>query len=266
MAHEAALAPRFDLSGRRIPPAGLAAAVNPASARYGLAQPAIDYSVIHGRISEHIPGAAAVSRQELEERCEGLLEALRRTEETRELAAGVYVPFALGAARDADYGRALEETYLPAVGRAWKARYPKYEFKNELKGGLGGKVVIAPGSRHDALVQAMSAGPVFGLYFPLALAGFSVDAALAQMEDLPQGFALSGGYDACAALVASPELVMKVDGYPPQLDLSALAASAARYAYHFAPYGYDLTFNGRYHNGLASDYCTSGLTWISQKF
>jgi hypothetical protein len=266
MIHEPALAPMFDVSGRRIPAPGLAAAVNPPTSRYALAQPPIDYSVIHSRISEHLPGAAAVSRHELEERSEGLVEALRRSEAGPDLAGSVRVPFVLGPSRHEDYGRALEETFLPAVGRSWKARYPTYDFKNELKGGLAGKVAVAPGSRHDALVRAIAGGPVFGVYFPLALSGFSVDAALAQMADLPDGFVLSGGFDVCAALVACPELIMKTDGYPPQLDLSALEASAPRYAYHFAPYGYNLTFNGRYHNGLASDYCTSGLTWISQKF
>ena len=256
----------FDVSGRRIPPSGLASAVNPASSRYDLAQPAIDYSVIHSRISEHIPGAAALSRRELEDRAEALLEALRRTDGASELAGAVHVPFVLGAARHDDYGQALEDHYLPAVDRSWKAQYPKYDFKNELKGGLKGKLAPAPGSRHEALVQAMASGPVVGLYFPLALSGYSVDAALAQMADLPAGFALSGGFDACAALAACPELMMKTEGYAPQLDLSGLEASAPRYAYHFASYGYNLTFNGRYHNGLASDYCASGLTWISQKF
>jgi hypothetical protein len=256
----------FDVSGRRIPPSGLAAKVNPASSRYDLAQPAIDYSVIHSRISEHIPGAAALSWRELEDHVGALLEALRGTDAASGLAGATHVPFVLGPARHADYGQALEEIYLPAVGSSWKAQYPKYDFKNELKGGLKGKLTAAAGSRHDALVEAMAARPVVGLYFPLALSGYSVDAALAQMADLPAGFALSGGFDVCAALVACPELMMKTEGYAPQLDLSGLEGAAPRYAYHFAPYGYNLTFNGRYHNGLASDYCASGLTWISQKF
>lgn len=266
MAHEPALASLFDVSGRRIPAPDLAGRVNPASPRYALPQPTIDYSVIQRRVSEHIPGADSVSQSELARQAERLLEALARTEGARELAASVHVPFVLGRARHADYGQALEETYLPAVGRSWKACYPKYDFKNELKGGLAGKVTAAPGSRHERLLQAMAEGPVVGLYFPLALSGFSVDAALHQMADLPDGFLLAGGVDVSAALVACPELIMKVDGYAPQLDLSALDTAAPRYAYHFAPYGYNLTFNGRYHNGLASDYCTSGLTWISQKF
>ena len=266
MVQELALAPLFDVSGRRIPSPIIAAPVNPASSRYGLAQPPIDHSVIHRRISEHLPGASAVTLGEFEDRAGRLMERLQTDAATREIANGVRVPFFLPADRSSDLGQALETAYLPAVGTSYTARYPKYEFKNELKGGLAGKVQIAAGSRYEALVKALASGPIVGVYFPLALSGFSVDAALRQMADLPEGFVLSGGADAAAALIACPELIMKEEGYPPQLDLAALEGTVPRYAYHFAPYGYNLTFNGRYHNGLASDYCSSGLTWISQKF
>jgi hypothetical protein len=266
MVQELALAPLFDAAGRRIPPPIVGAPVNPASSRYGLAQPAIDHSVIHRRISEHIPGVAAVSRAEFEDRAARLLDQLREDPASRGIAQGVHVPFLLPAGPSGDLGRALEDLYLPAMGQSYKARYPKYDFRNELKGGLVGKVAIAAGSRYETLVQALASGPVVGLYFPLALSGFSVDAAIRQMADLPEGFVLSGGCDAAAALVGSPELIMKEDAYPPQLDLSALEGTVRGYGYHFAAYGYNLTFNGRYHNGLASDYCSSGLTWISQKF
>ena len=265
MAQPTALAPLFDVSGRRIPSPEIAAPVNPASTRYGLVQPPIDYSVIHSRISEHISGAAVVARSEFEERAGKLLDRLRDDVGTREIAHGIHVPFFLPMDRSTDLGLALEELYLPAVGRSYTARYPKYTFKNELKGGLAGKVKVAPGSRYETLLTALASGPVVGLYFPLALSGFSVDAALRQVSDLPDGFVVSGGCDAAAAIVGCPELVMKEDGYPPQLDVAALEGTVPRYAYHFAPYGYNLTFNGRYHNGLASDYCSSGLTWISQK-
>lgn len=266
MVQNLALAPLFDVSGRRIPPSPAGAPVNPASSRYGLAQPPIDHSVIHRRISEHLPGAGAVTLSEFEERAGRLMAQLERDAATREIARGVHVPFFLPADRSNDLGRTLEDVYLPAVGRSYTARYPKYWFRNELKGGLAGKLKVTPGSRYEALLKALAAGPIVGVYFPLALSGFSIDAAVRQMTDLPDGFVLSGGCDVAAALVASPELVMKEDGYPPQLDLAALDSTAAGYGYHFAPYGYNLTFNGRYHNGLASDYCSSGLTWISQKF
>jgi hypothetical protein len=256
----------FDVSGRRIPPSAIAGPVNPACDRYGLAQPAIDHSVIHRRISEHIPGVGALTADEFATRAAAILENLRRGEATRELASGTHVPFMLPQGPIGDLSQALEDVYLPAVGASWKARYPKYDFKNELRGGLASRLTVAAGSRYETMMQAMERGPVVGIYFPLALSGYSVDAALSQMSELPSGAVLSGPIDVAAALIGVPELIMKEEGYAPQLDLSAIEGPAARYAYHFAPYGYNLTFNGRYHNGLASDYCSSGLTWISPKF
>jgi hypothetical protein len=263
MTEETAVLNLFDLKGRRIAPEGIGAAVNEASNRYTLVQPAIDYADIHARISEHMGSAGQVSATEFAERAEGILDTLRRSEETAPLASGVRLPFALPADRSDDLGQALEDRYLPALGRSWKVRFQKADFKNELKGGLAGKAAIATGSRYDRFVQALAEGPLVGYYFPLALSGFSVEAALRQMSGLPEAFVLSGGHEACAALAGSPDLFVQKDGYPPQLDLSALQAPAAGYGYHFAPYGSNLTFNGRFHNGLASDYCSSGLTVIA---
>lgn len=253
----------FDASGRRLPFDGLGVPVNPASSRYTLVQPAIDYAQIHARLTEYMSHAGQVSAGEFAERAEGVLEALRGNEETAPLASGVHVPFALAADRVDDLGRVLEDSYLPAVGRSWKARFPKADFKNELKGGTAGKVTVAAGSRYERLVRALAEGPVVGYYFPLALSGFSVTAALQHISDLPDAFILSGGLEVCAALTGCPDLIVHKAGYPPQLDLSAFQAPAAGYGYHFAPYGYNLTFNGRFHNGLASDYCSSGLTVIA---
>lgn len=263
MTEETAVQNMFDVAGRRMPPEGLGAAVNGASRRYTLVQPAIDYAEIHARILAHVGSEGQVSATEFAERAEGVLDTLRRSEETAPLASAVRIPFALAADRADDLGQAMEDLYLPALGRSWKARFQKADFKNELKGGLSGKVAVAKGSRYDRLVQALAGGPVVGYYFPMALSGFSVEAALRQMTDLPETFVLSGGVEACAALVGSPDVFTQKDGYPPQLDLSAFQAPAAGYGYHFAPYGYNLTFNGRFHNGLASDYCSSGLTVLA---
>ena len=200
------------------PPQAIGAAVNPASARYGLVQPATDHSVIYSRISEHIPGAGQLPLAEFERKARALLQDLRQADATRDLASGTHVPFMLPQGRVTDLGQTLEDVYLPALGRSWKARYPKYEFKNELKGGLAGKLTAAAGSRYEQLLQAMADGPVVGIYFPLSLAGYSVDAALRQMSDLPAGAVLSGPLDMTAALTGCPELIMKEDGYPPQTE------------------------------------------------
>jgi hypothetical protein len=253
----------FDVAGRRIPDAGLGGPVNDATDRYSLAQPAIDYAGIHARITEYLGTGGLPSAAELADRAEALLETLRRDEETGSLANAVRVPFMLATGGHDDLGQALDGVYLPALGRSWKARFPKYDFKNELQGRLAGKVGIAAGSAYERLVKATAEGPVVGYYFPLALSGFSVDAARQQIAALPDTFALSGGQEVCVALVGCPDLIMKKDGYPPQLELAALQGSAPTYGYHFAPYGYNLTFNGRHHNGQASDYVSPGLTVIA---
>ncbi|MEO6235395.1 MAG: hypothetical protein ABIQ52_00245 [Vicinamibacterales bacterium] len=252
----------FDVTGRRIPGPGIGAPVNDASSRYSLAQPEIDYNAIHGRITEHL-GSTGLSATEFEDRAEALLDGLRRSEETAPLANGVRLPFMLAVDRTADLGGALDETYLPALSRAWNARFPKYDFKNELHGRLAGKVSIAEGAGYERLVNATAEGTLVGFYFPLALSGFSVPAARRQMADLPVNFALSGGHEACAAMIGCPDLVMQSDGYPPQLELAGVQGAAATYGYHFAPYGCNLTFNGRHHNGQSSDYVSPGLTVLA---
>jgi hypothetical protein len=252
----------FDVSGRRIPAAGLGGPVNDASDRYSLAQPAIDYAAIHARTAEHLGTVGLPSAAEFTDRAESLLDSLRRGEQTAPIANAVHVPFMLVSGHG-DLGQALEDVYLPAVGRSWKARFPKYDFKNELKGRLAGAVAIAAGTAYERLIKAMAEGPVVGYYFPLALLGFSVTAAREQMADLPDRFALSGGHEACAALIGCPDLIMTTGGYPPQLELAALQGAAPGYGYHFAAYGYNLTFNGRYHNGQSSDYVSPGLTVIA---
>ena len=252
----------FDESGRRIPPDGIGAPVNKADTRYALAQPSIDFAAIHGSITEFVGGTGVAPAREFEDRAEALLARIRSNEDVAALVGGVHVPFVLAAGAPADLGKAFETVYLPGLARAWKSRFPKYDFKSELTS-LTGKISIARGSRYERLIEAMSEGSVVGWYFPLALSGYSVEAALQQMSGLPEAFVLAGGLEAASALAGCPDLIMKVDGYAPQLDLSGWRASVDRYAFHFAPYGYNLTFNGRYHQGLASDYCASGLTVLA---
>src|SRR6266545_4721774 len=99
----------FDGSGRRVPPQGISGAVNAADRRYILVQPRIDYAEIHRRLAEYLEPTGLASADEFAERAQGLLDDLRRSEETRELANGVRVPFALGRREHADIGQALEE-------------------------------------------------------------------------------------------------------------------------------------------------------------
>ena len=168
------------------------------------------------------------------------------------------MPFILPKAARADIGEALDEDYLPAVLGAFKAEFPKYDFVNHHKGGLAGKLSVAPGSRHERLLEATRQSEVVGVYLPCLLE-YSIPAALEQMATLPEHFLLAGGLDTSAAFVSLPGLLLRKDGYPPLLWFSGLAAEKDGVGYHYEAYGYNLTFNRRAHLGKVAEYWASAL-------
>ncbi|HLP98580.1 MAG TPA: hypothetical protein VK149_09055 [Sideroxyarcus sp.] len=247
----------FDDHGRCIP-SDLTAAVHRKTRRYfGFNQPAIDYAEIHARLSKHL-GNPDITPAEFEQRATAILQRLRDDPLTSTIAKGVGVPFLLPQADYADYGEALEKTYLHAVQSAFAERLPEYLFVNHHKGGLAGKLGVAPQSRHQRLVAAMQQAPVVGYFFP-CLTEYSIPATLEQTARLPEQFLLAGGFDTSAALIGSPDLLLRTDGYPPLLWLAALTGEKENAGYHFEAYGYNLTFNRRPHFGQVAEYWASGL-------
>lgn len=248
----------FDGHGRCIP-SEVTAAVHRETRRYFLfAQPEIEYGVIHARIKKHLGIADSMSASEFERRAEAVLENLRSDPGTESITKGVHVPFFLPRATYPDYGEGLEKTYLEAVCSSFKERFPEHDFVNHHKGGLAGKLSVAPGSRHERLVKAMQQSQVVGYYFP-CLMEYSVPAAIEQVENLPEKFLLAGGFDTSAAFAGSPDLLLRADGYPPLLWLAAMLGEKDQVGYHFEAYGYNLTFNRRPHFDQAAEYWASGL-------
>ncbi len=249
----------FDELGRRIPPAALTAAAHRRSRRYfDFARREVDYALIHGRLARHLPPGESLTAADFSARAAAILRRLRDDPLTRRIAEGVGVPFMLPHADYPDYGDALEHLYLEGVRASFTEAYPAYQFVNHHKAGLTGKLGIAPGSRHDQLVQAMREAPLVGYYFP-CLTEYSLPAAIEQMQFLPEQFLLAGGFDTGATLIGTPDLLLRPDGYPPLLWLSALSAETEGVGYHFEAYGYNLTFNRRPHLNQAAEYWASGL-------
>ncbi|MBU1689246.1 MAG: hypothetical protein KJ958_02745 [Gammaproteobacteria bacterium] len=248
----------FDEHGRCIP-VGLTAEVHRKTRRYfGFTQPEIKYADIHERISKHLGVSVDISATEFEQRATAILQKLRDNPQTSGITKGVGIPFFLPKADYADYGEALESTYLHAVHSSFAERLPEYLFVNHHKGGLAGKLGIAPQSRHQRLVAAMQQAPVVGYFFP-CLTEYSIPATLEQIGMLPEQFLLAGGFDTSAALIGSPDLLLRTDGYPPLLWLAALTGEKENVGYHFEAYGYNLTFNRRPHFGQVAEYWASGL-------
>lgn len=248
----------FDATGRCVPEHVTAPVHASTRGYFRPVQPALDYEAIHARIASqfgvaNLPDAAAFRR-----RTEAILARLRDRPETRGLLNGVHVPFMLPRACHDDIGAALEERYLPAVQGAFTAALPGANFVDHHVGALAGRLSIAAGSRHERLVEAMAGDAVVGCYFP-CLSEYSIPAALERMATLPSELLLAGGYDTCAALTGSPDLLLNNKGYAPLLWLAAQSDRPDE-GYHFEAYGRNLTFNRRKHFGNVAEYWTSGIS------
>lgn len=222
---------------------------------YKINPPRIDYEEVHGRLAKHLGVQMPLS--EFEGRAERALDWLEDDACVSAAGAGVRVPFIMPKGAWPDIGEAMDTFFLPAVRDAFKEA-SSYEFLNHAREGMKGKVSVAAGSRHQRLLDAMADQEMVGWYLPCVLE-YSVPAALEQMEELPDGFLLAGGFDTAAAFVGTPDLLLRKDGYPPLLWLSALGAEPG-VGYHFEAYGYNLNFNRRPHLGQMSEYWSSALT------
>jgi hypothetical protein len=246
----------FDTHGRCVPAKAESAAHQETRRHFVCPQPEINYHDIYNRIATQLGDGPG--QDEFQARSKAILNRLASNPRTANLLHGAHVPFMLPKATHLDIGQALDQRYLPAVAESFEATLPDYAFVNHHKGGLTGKLSVAPQSRHQHLLDMMSKDDVVGIYLPCLLE-YSIPAARRQVEALPQEFLLAGGVDTCAALIGSPNLLFKRDSYPPLLWMAALNAENENVGYHFEAYGYNLTFNRRPHLGQAAEYWANGL-------
>jgi hypothetical protein len=248
----------FDEYGRRNPQ-HLANPANPTSRRYfKIEQPEVDYSTIFERTCRHLGSPTSLTLSQFEESAKAILDHLTQTPALTNLIHGTHVPFLLPRYDHPDLGQAIDDRYICAVGSAFTEAFPQYRFDNHNKAGLAGKLQVHPSSRHNELILKMRNEDVVGYYFP-CLTEFSVPATIEQMATLPASILLAGGYDTCAALVGSPSLLQRREGYSNMLWLAAMRTEAEDVGYHFEAYGQNLTFNRRSHFGQVSEYWASGL-------
>lgn len=253
----------FDTFGRCCPPGGTSPVHRETRRRFLFRQPDIDYAAIHARIQSHLADgrALATSASEFATRAEAIRNRLLSTPLLTNVTRGVGIPFLIPATQIDDYGAALEGKYIPAVAAAFNAALPDYEFKSHNPVHLNGILEVAPESRHNRLVEAARQGDVVGWLYPCLLE-YSLPAAREAVAALPEDFLLAGGIDTCAALIGTPDLFLRFDGYPPLLWLAALNGEKDGVGYHFEAYGYNLTFNRRAHLGHTAEYWASALVVI----
>jgi len=248
----------FDEYGRCIP-GNLKASAHEQSRRYfNIVQPEVNYSDIYSRLVQELGVGNAIDLDAFKSRAKSILTMLEKDEYCKNITQGVGVPFILPKEKYGDIGGVFEARYLPAVEKAFIKLFPQNDFTNHCKSSLKGKFKVRPDSRHDRLIAAMEKECVVGYYFPCLLE-YSLPAALERVKTLPEQFLLAGCVDTAAALVGSPDLLLRKDGYPPLLWLSGLLGAEPEAGYHFEAYGYDLTFNRRAHLNQVAEYWASGL-------
>ena len=250
----------FDKFGRCIP-GDVNSAVQKKVRRYfRCEQPDLDLDIIYDRICKAIGGADQITCDQFKARVEDLLNKLKEDEKVCNICTGVYMPFFLPKQDISDMGEALDETYIPGIASSFADKFPDYSFVNHHTDPLKGTLTVDPTSRHQAVIDKTKNDVVVGLYFP-AMDGYSIAAAREQIQYLPDAFSLAGGIDTCAALIAAPDLLLRLEGYPPLLWFGALEADEPTMNYHIEAYGYDLNFNRRAHLGNADEYWANGIVF-----
>lgn len=253
----------FDEFGRCIP--ATSQPVQEKSRRYFLCdKPQANHMEAYARMQRHLGPDLDISEQEFCDAIDRITQRLRDDPSTRNILNGVSLPFIIPRTMVTEIGTLLEEKFLQALAQAYESKFPTYRFTNHAVTGLAGKLSVLEGSRHERLINAMSKSDVVGMYFP-SLTEYSIPASVEQLDKLPEHFLLSGGFDTCAALVGTPELLIRKDGYPPLLWLGGLAGEQPSIGYHLEAYGYNLTFNRRAHLNASAEYWWNGLTVLDQQ-
>lgn len=255
-----ALTKLVDQHGRLIPPAGFRPPVVDADRDFHLTQPSVvDYAATLARLMEFLPGLTFASVKDFQVRAMALVVALRADEQAKNLLRGVHLPVTFPQITVNDYGTSLEEVFLAAVGRSYKARFSDRKFINHRKGTLAGLVTCVPESRQDRLLAKLAEGPVTGIYFPAALQGFSIPAAREMVAMLPEGFVLTGGLETAVALTGYPGTLAR-HYRAPGLDCAANVWRSAEVSLDFKANDGQLGFGGRHLN--AREYYSSGLLFL----
>lgn len=202
----------FDNCGRRIPSPGLCGSIiAPGKRSPRLEQPhgIQERGRLHRLMSSFVgTGLSFMFTKDFERRSQAIFAQLAGHTALAEILNGVHLPICLPQLVVDDYGTVLNTIFAKAVERSFDSQFQgRQRFENCLSHCLPRNVSVVPEGRQQLLLERMRQGAVVGVYFPMALHGFSVKAAQRQMADLPSNFLLSGGLDTAAALAMYPDVL-----------------------------------------------------------
>ncbi len=204
----------FDKNGRRIPYPELMGKVCDANPKYTVAAPSESFILRNiSKLLKEIPGVSLVM---FKEKIDELTKKLKENPVTANLLAGTNFPIIIPSIPSAilNLGR-TSETYIQKAKMSLNSYFGTNVLIEDLLESVSVSevntrvVAIKDGSRYEKLVNKLLSKPVFALYFPCALQGFSPEAALNQMSTLPSNIILSGLIDTSMAYAIYPEFLAK---------------------------------------------------------
>ena len=248
----------FDEHGRCIPD-GVTSPVYKETRRYfQIPKIKVNYLDIYNRIKSHLGSDGGITPEDFKTRSETILSDLKVDTTTQNITKGPAVPFFIPKDNISDIGSSLVTKYIKALDDSFSEQNPTYEFINHCTEDLTDNLKISPDSRHQIIIDRTRDETIVGYYFP-SLLEYSFPAAIERVSSLPDKFILAGGFDTCAAFIGTPNLLLRKDGYPPLLWMTALEGPSPQAGYHIEAYGYNLTFNRRAHLGHAAEYWSHAL-------
>ncbi|TAN33773.1 hypothetical protein EPN28_01315 [Patescibacteria group bacterium] len=199
-----------DKRGRCIPIPGMRGRVVDANRNFRLGHLEIStVGILYNLRQFFAPEMKFPSEAEFARRVADLIALAEKDKQTKNLLKGAYWPLCFPQLAVVDYGRSLEEIFLPAVKRSYEAAFPGRNFKNYRADELVEQVTVAAGTRHEMLLAKMAEGPVVGLWFANPLQGFGIHADREQIAAFPESFILSGAIDTATAMVADPQTLCR---------------------------------------------------------
>jgi hypothetical protein len=255
----------FDKQGRRIPFEGMRVFNEVSLSYYKIKQPKISFEKILSNSQQYADVDSNITAESFESVCVDLKKKALNTLLLKNLFNGIQIPFICPkASSEYDLGQEFESFTLPSVASSFKAAYPDLHCKATLQGSaqLLGELSVATDSRYERFIETHRNKTIAGWYFPQALQEYDIASQRAQMKTLPlhDGLILSGGLDAAAALVGSPDLLVNDKDYPPVLCLSAFSHTDENLMLCFKSYGHHLEFWGM------SQMLTPGEAQVSEQW
>ena len=239
----------FNEHGRCIPYLGARVFSSEPSYYYQLKQPEINYQLIYERCSAFSERPLQTGAANFASKADVILNEIKADLNFEKLLNGVHIPFIFKrASNETDLGEILQSSLLPNLKKSFNKVYPEAHFKAILQSNseLRGNISIAPASNYEELITTSDKSELVGWYFPQALQEFDVESQRKQIMALPKikdaKVCLSGGFDVCAALIGSPELLINEQTYAPILCISAYVHTDPRLVLLLKSYGPHLEF------------------------